>query len=380
MSNSTGAKPATTQPTKSAATNETKTLIIILVVGIIIISGVGYIAWNLILSKFSTPPEDLVTESMKMDTKQQLPKDESGQSPFGFSDTQKSETTPESNPTEETAAPSESSSTSVEPPTEEEKAPTSTKRPPQTDAVAETKTEPKTETSTTTPPPVATPSTATKSATETKPEPAKTTTPAVTPPTTSTTAPAAEPKKEVPPVTQPTATPSVTAPAAEPANYPAIGKMPYSILVHSFEDSQGESGLVRANRSTQKLKDMGYGAFWTKGHAKGKNWYRVMVGIFSTDKEARNYAANIANKVGTELTVLKLPYAVELGWQKSVEDANAVDLKLARFQYSTYRWIVEKDGIRWVLLRTGAFSTKDEAENLLKYLNSDGFRGRVVSR
>ncbi len=156
--------------------------------------------------------------------------------------------------------------------------------------------------------------------------------------------------------------------------------MPYSVLVHSFTDDVNNSGLLKASKAAQALNAKGMGAFWTKAMIDGKVWYRVMVGVFSSKKEANAAADDLTKKLSVQANIMHLPYAVELGWQPTREEANAVVNQLARFQYSTYRTMAEKDGQNWVLLRTGAFATKAEAQELLKYLNSDGFKGRVVSR
>lgn len=357
-----GGKTGSQTATKSSSFGETKTYIIILVIGILVIAALGYTSWVLIIQKFSAPPEELITS-----TEQTSPSSSnigSSTSPFGFSSSPE-ETTPE--PVTEDTTPTASTTLDEATPAVDaaaapfEKAPATSKRPPQTSPPATTD-QPQVDEKPVTSEPVA--------EVESKAPPYDEPKADTKEPEPLTTNPATRPAP--PPVTQETSPGS--------ADYPLIGRMPYSVLVHSFSDAGGESGLSRAHKATQDLNDKGYGAYWSKAYVKGNRWYRVLVGIFSTEREAINYARQLSQKLNVEATPLKLPYAVELGWQKSVPEANAVALKLARFQYSTYRWIVEKDGNRWVLLRTGAFGSKTEAEELLKLLNSDGFRGRVVER
>lgn len=386
----------------SSGFGEAKTYAIILVIGILIISLLGVGAWYLIVQKFSQIPEDVVARTEQPAKTPEAEKEDSG-GIFGFggdTDKEDKEEQPEAQP--EQAQPASTSDAGPSGPfgvksnqatqtpdqtpagtqaevlekteaavdTEEtpvDKVPTSTKRPPQ-NAVASTSSD----TDSGTPTATSTEPRQPEATTTREPEPQPETTSRQPQPTLSTST-----SSSTSTATQPTRTATSSTSSTD---YPRIGRMPYSVLVHSFTDRQGDSGLLRARKASIRLNEQGYGAYWTKAEIDGKTWYRVLIGVFPSASEAAAAARNVANDLNSETTVLSLPYAVELGWQPSVSMANAVERQVERFQYSTYRIVIEKDGQNWVLLRTGAFSSEAEAKELLKYLNSDGFKGQVVRR
>ncbi len=374
--------------TTSSTISETKAYIVILVIGILIISVLGVGAWYLIIQRFSSTPDELVAQSMQQtDTTQETEK--TGSSVFGFSSSDEKEEIP---PTTTDSGPFGSEIKSDEQPPQVEKeeapgsdlgqevekvvkAPGSSKRPPPIAAKTETPIE-----DTKSKEPIKTEPELNDRKPETiaKVEPADEKKQPPAPPVKTRPAQIEQPKSTPPAVTKAKVEKSI--PKTTKMTFPKIGKMPHSVLVHSFSDKEGDSALLRARRATTKLNDLGYGAYWTKARVSGRLWYRVLVGVFPNSAEASAMAKKMSGEFKVEASVLNLPYAVELGWQPSVEEANAVATQVARFQYSTYRTIMLKGGIKWVLLRTGAFSTQEEAEELLKYLKSDGFRGQVVKR
>ncbi|OQY27479.1 MAG: hypothetical protein B6244_10525 [Candidatus Cloacimonetes bacterium 4572_55] len=397
--------------TGSSGSSETKTYIFIFIGGVLVIAVLGIIVWYLIIQKFSSTTDNLIKSTPYQTTETALEEDGEGEAasgvfgvpadsdaeendlsssgPFGTESQdgpfgKEPEETPASQPTSlnpaAEAAPTGEvggdNLTDSSEPGNDEKSPT---------AVAVTEGDEKSPTTAV----VAegdeklgdTPAASTESKPETVAE-------------AQSSEKEEEPKSEEPsssaPSSQPTAAPTTNSPptsseesvkkTVSESDYPKIGRLPFSILIHSFSVKSSDNPIKKAISETQRLKIKGYGAYWTKANINGEDWYRVLVGVYATGKQAVNVAKSLGKELKTETSVIKLPYAIELGWQTSIESANAVAKEVTRRQYSTYRIIESKDDKRWVLLRTGAFKTKAEAEEYLKYVKSDGFKGRVVMR
>lgn len=59
----------------------------------------------------------------------------------------------------------------------------------------------------------------------------------------------------------------------------SVGK--FTVQVGSFANK------VEAEKKSSELVDKGYRAFVIPAHVKGKSWFRVSVGLFATEKEAK---------------------------------------------------------------------------------------------
>jgi cell division septation protein DedD len=68
--------------------------------------------------------------------------------------------------------------------------------------------------------------------------------------------------------------------------------------------SLGEEGKARA--TVERLKKGGYDAYYEKVQVRGKTWYRVRCGKFSTRDEAENHAKRLAGETRLKGLVMKL--------------------------------------------------------------------------
>jgi septal ring-binding cell division protein DamX len=77
-----------------------------------------------------------------------------------------------------------------------------------------------------------------------------------------------------------------------PTNYPkeqlgsAIGKYTVQLSSHPTEDE--------AKAKAKEYRDKGYSAFYVPAPIKGKTWYRVSVGQFTTADEAKKYKSSLS--------------------------------------------------------------------------------------
>lgn len=88
-----------------------------------------------------------------------------------------------------------------------------------------------------------------------------------------------------------------------PSSYPkdveaaAIGK--YTVQLSSFSTED------EAKVAAQQFRDKGYSAFYVPGKAKGKTWYRVSVGQFTTLEEAKKYKGTLAKEASFETAIIQ---------------------------------------------------------------------------
>ena len=73
-------------------------------------------------------------------------------------------------------------------------------------------------------------------------------------------------------------TASAEAPAAPP---PPAAHKPYNIQIEAVMDKSGADEMV------SRLKTLGYAAQETKTNLNGQTWYRVQIGPYNSEEEAR---------------------------------------------------------------------------------------------
>lgn len=101
----------------------------------------------------------------------------------------------------------------------------------------------------------------------------------------------------------PTPKPTVNGEGRVPTSLPkdvaqyAVGKFTVQLASYADEDE--------AIRMATDLKSKGYTAFYVPANVKGKTWYRVSVGQFTTQKEAQNYRADFMNKTKIDSAIVQ---------------------------------------------------------------------------
>lgn len=103
--------------------------------------------------------------------------------------------------------------------------------------------------------------------------------------------------------TPPPAAPSRQVAARQPTSLPStvaqssLGK--YTIQVASFSTED------EAQKRTLGLKDQGFTAFYTPADVAGQTWYRVNVGLYSTQKEALEHKSELMEKAQIASAIIK---------------------------------------------------------------------------
>lgn len=77
----------------------------------------------------------------------------------------------------------------------------------------------------------------------------------------------------------------------------SVGK--FTIQVASFANETEAKGRA------EQLKNMGFSAFYVPAEVKGKTWYRVSVGLFATEKEAKDYRTEFMEKAKTNNVIIQ---------------------------------------------------------------------------
>jgi septal ring-binding cell division protein DamX len=81
-------------------------------------------------------------------------------------------------------------------------------------------------------------------------------------------------------------------PSSLPAQVASSSIDKYTVQVSSHQTE------AEAKKRAQELKSKGFDAFYIRADVKGKPWYRVSVGTFTSSKEARNYVDTLKKEGG----------------------------------------------------------------------------------
>jgi cell division protein FtsN len=179
--------------------------------------------------------------------------------------------------------------------------------------------------------------------------------------------------------TQKAATVSKTrTPAAAPQKKkmltPQIKPLPYTIQVSAYRDPK------TSNQVARKLITGGDPAFTSPVDLseKGK-WYRVYIGNYSTQAEAKIAAAGLKNRKFRYVHIAKKPFTVQVGHPASKGEAQQLKSRLKNKGYLAYSLpaVSDQNQIRVLI---GAFESRSAATSLAKQLKKDGFESRISLR
>ena len=146
---------------------------------------------------------------------------------------------------------------------------------------------------------------------------------------------------------------------------------PYTIRLASYPP-----GSAVARRYLQRLRQGGEEVFFSPVVVEGQPFERLLIGSFSTWDEAHGHARRLQQEGGLEeFSVLRLPYAVELGRFSDCAQANQAARESAVGDNTTYVQLLE-DGSCRVL--AGAFATAAEVQDFVR--TRSAFQGQVVQR
>ncbi len=84
---------------------------------------------------------------------------------------------------------------------------------------------------------------------------------------------------------------------AKPAESSSKGRKPSSLPTNPIQDSLGKYTVQIASFATEdeakeraaQLRNQGYNSFYVQALVKGNVWYRVSIGLFNTERDAKNY-------------------------------------------------------------------------------------------
>ena len=136
-----------------------------------------------------------------------------------------------------------------------------------------------------------------------------------------------------------------------------VRERPYVVHLSSYRH------LNLANEELDLLRRRGYDAFIAPAHIPGRGlFYRVLIGGFTTEAEARKLANYFKETEGRKYAgVLKLPYAILLGSFPPEEGLGARAEKLRTLGFSPYLTV---DGGRRYRILLGAFAAEEEARTM----------------
>lgn len=77
----------------------------------------------------------------------------------------------------------------------------------------------------------------------------------------------------------------------------SVGKFTVQVAAFSTEGD--------AKKKASDLKEKGFSAFYIPANVNGQTWYRVSIGLFATEKEAKEYRSEFLGKSKTESAIIQ---------------------------------------------------------------------------
>jgi tetratricopeptide (TPR) repeat protein len=152
------------------------------------------------------------------------------------------------------------------------------------------------------------------------------------------------------------------------------GFYPYTIQICSLRHRE------RAILVATKLREKGDPAFTCHAYIPGKgDWYRVFMGYYGTIEDARNAALELKKRKFRYANVVKKPYAIQVGASDSDQEIRKLEADLSSEGYLAYT-IPDTQGTSKTRILIGAFRRAKEASILMKKLQEEGFKPKVVLR
>jgi cell division septation protein DedD len=149
---------------------------------------------------------------------------------------------------------------------------------------------------------------------------------------------------------------------------------PYMIQVSSYKSKED------AMREAMILRDKGDSVCISHASIAGKgDWYRVLVGFYRTFEEAQKAVLELKEREYRQAFVVRPPFTVELGFFSGDEKLNKLKADLIAKGYSAYS-LPNRATKNKIRLLVGAFWTEKEAETVIKDLQKEGFKPKVVRR
>jgi len=149
---------------------------------------------------------------------------------------------------------------------------------------------------------------------------------------------------------------------------------PYMIQVSSYKSKED------AMREAMILRDKGDSVCISHARIAEKgDWYRVLVGFYRTFEEAQKAVLELKEREYRQAFVVRPPFTVELGFFSGDEKLNKLKADLIAKGYSAYS-LPNRATKNKIRLLVGAFWTEKEAETVIKDLQKEGFKPKVVRR
>ena len=149
---------------------------------------------------------------------------------------------------------------------------------------------------------------------------------------------------------------------------------PYMVQVGSYKNKEDSM------REAMILRDKGDAVCISHARIAGKgDWYRVLVGFYRTSEEAQKAVLELKKREYRHAFVVRPPFTVELGFFSGDETLNKLKADLISKGYSAYS-LPNRATKNKIRLLVGAFWTEKEAETVIKDLQKEGFKPKVVRR
>jgi VCBS repeat-containing protein len=149
---------------------------------------------------------------------------------------------------------------------------------------------------------------------------------------------------------------------------------PYTIQINAYPNKAKVMDIIRKFRTKGDPMYMSY-----IKQSPTEDSFGIYYGYYQSFDAVKKVAAQLKARHFRRVDILKMPYCIQLGIFSSDESIDALETKLYKKGYASYR-LFQRAGESFIQVLIGAYKTKQGAEHFKALLISDGFDAKIVER
>jgi len=147
---------------------------------------------------------------------------------------------------------------------------------------------------------------------------------------------------------------------------------PYTIQINAYPDKSKAMNIIRKFRKKGDPMYMSYLKM-----AQSDNSYGIFYGYYQSFDAVKKVAEHLKSRLFRRVDILKMPYSIQLGVFSEAEDIRALETRLYKKGYASYR-IFQRAGEKEIQVLIGAYKTEHGASHFKELLISEGFRSAAI--
>jgi len=149
---------------------------------------------------------------------------------------------------------------------------------------------------------------------------------------------------------------------------------PYTIQINAYSNKSKAIDIIRNFRIKGDPMYMSYIKM-----SSSEDSYGIFYGYYQSFDAVKKVAAQLKARHFRRVDILNMPYCIQLGIFSSSEKIEALETKLYKKGYASYR-LFQRAGEELIQILIGAYKTKQGAQIFKDLLTSEGFDAKIIQR